>query len=127
MKISQVQCASAQSAAITSDGQLYLWGWSGEEPIFTPELVPQFTKKRVTNISLGAYHVMAMVYNEDQTSTVYTWGNNGKGQLGNGTTENSKIPTPVEALEDKIVADICASETSSGIITSSLFVVLYHL
>ena len=49
----------------------------------------------LTNISqvvAGRYHTVALNFDG---SAVYTWGYNGVGQLGDGTTENSSIPVRV--------------------------------
>lgn len=113
-EVNTAECASAQSAAITKDGKLYTWGWRGTEVVLSPELVNSFHEKKVTKVSLGGYHIIALVDNE-----IYTWGTNTKGQLGNGTTISSNSPVLVESLNDHFVADIAASESVSGIITSN--------
>lgn len=120
IEVESAECSSAQSAVITKEGKLYTWGWHGTEPTFTPELVSSFDKFKVTRVSLGGYHIMALVEDNEQRSFVYTWGMNKKGQLGNGTTTSSKIPILVESLTDHVIADVAASESISGIITSNL-------
>ncbi len=45
----------------------------------------------VTQVALGSEHSAAITENGD----LYTWGKNNKGQLGNGTTENSLTPIKI--------------------------------
>lgn len=47
-------------------------------------------------VSGGGYHSIAL----KSDGTVWTWGSNQYGQLGNGTTEDSIVPTKVNELED---------------------------
>ena len=47
------------------------------------------------SISVGAYNNCAL---EKNTHNAYCWGYNSSGQLGNGTTTNSKIPVPVKSV-----------------------------
>jgi alpha-tubulin suppressor-like RCC1 family protein len=50
----------------------------------------------VTAISAGGAHSLALFSN----GTVVAWGNNGKGQLGDGTTENSDAAIAVSGLHE---------------------------
>ncbi|MCK5161779.1 MAG: hypothetical protein KAQ99_09425, partial [Candidatus Aureabacteria bacterium] len=52
----------------------------------------------VTAITAGRYHNLAL----RSDKTVYAWGANSFGQLGNGTTDGSDVPIPVPGLTDII-------------------------
>ncbi len=43
-------------------------------------------------VATGASHTIALKYD----GTVWTWGNNTNGQLGNNSTENSSSPVQVK-------------------------------
>ena len=43
-------------------------------------------------ISAGFGHSIAL----DESDSLWTWGNNGNGQLGNGTTTNSLVPIQIK-------------------------------
>ncbi len=47
-------------------------------------------------IAAGAYHSVSLAAD----GTVWTWGRNNQGQLGDGTTEGSSYPVPVSGLTD---------------------------
>ncbi|MDP2720062.1 MAG: RCC1 domain-containing protein, partial [Dehalococcoidia bacterium] len=49
---------------------------------------------RPAGIAAGFNHSVAML----SDGTVWAWGNNGHGQLGNGTTASSTTPVPVSGL-----------------------------
>ncbi len=49
-------------------------------------------------VAAGGYHSIAL----GSDGTVWTWGNNAAGQLGDGTTENSAKPIPVKGITDAI-------------------------
>jgi alpha-tubulin suppressor-like RCC1 family protein len=54
--------------------------------------------KEVTAIGAGYEHSLALLSN----GTVMAWGNNGFGELGNGTTTNSDAPVPVSGLTEVV-------------------------
>ncbi len=87
------------SLALSSTGQVYAWGLntSGQLGNGTttnadvPTLVSLPAGVVATAISAGLAHDLALT----STGRVYAWGADNFGQLGNGTTSTSGIPTPV--------------------------------
>ena len=58
-------------------------------------------------IAIGSNHTVAL----KADGTVWTWGLNNYGQLGNGTKVNSSAPVKVEGLEG--VIDVAAGDLGS--------------
>ncbi|SPE52188.1 hypothetical protein SBV1_1460008 [Verrucomicrobia bacterium] len=97
-----ISAACASSYALRNDGTVWAWGNNsfGElgdgtttqrlSPVVVPSLVG------VTNIGSGcwAYHCLAICSN----GTVWAWGWNNCGQLGDGTTYNRSTPVQVTNL-----------------------------
>ena len=90
---------SAFSLAVGSDGKLYAWGvnLNGElgngtvTSSSTPVVVSLPAGVTATAVSAGDAHSVALGSN----GSVYDWGYNGFGQLGNGTTTDSHTPVKV--------------------------------
>jgi len=112
-----IECKCAQTAAITGGGQLFLWGWRGEQPVFTPSLVPFPAAYKVHGVALGGYHVIALVHTPDGRK-VFTWGMSDKGQLGHGDIQSVSEPKAVEALDGILATDVAAGETTSAVISN---------
>ena len=89
--------AGTQSAAITRDSKLYLWG-SG---VFGEYLTPQRVKSAVEaqRVSLGSGFGAVV----DSQGHIWTWGSNAGGELGHGDTDVRLTPFPVMALKDRFV------------------------
>lgn len=89
------------SVAIGSDGNAYAWGRNtyGElgdgttTSSATPVVVQVPAGVSFTSLAAGVYHSVAI--GSDGVS--YAWGDNGFGQLGDGTTVASHVPVPVQA------------------------------
>ena len=104
--------------ALASDGTVYSWGYNGNGELgngtmaSSPVPVAVDTTgvlkgKTITAISAGADFTLALA----SDGTVYSWGYNDCGQLGNGTTDSSSVPMPVDmtgALNGKIITAINA-------------------
>jgi alpha-tubulin suppressor-like RCC1 family protein/pimeloyl-ACP methyl ester carboxylesterase len=99
-----VAAGYSHSLAITADGHLWTWGsYSLERPGLNagvtateamPTQVPGFTG--VLAIAAGTFHT-AVLANDH---TVWTWGINDNGELGNGSTRDSTTPVHVAGLQN---------------------------
>ena len=104
--------------AVCTDGSVVSWGWNwfGQlgDGSTTQSLVPiavdgsaWSSAGPVVAVSAGIFHSVALAAN----GTVYTWGLNSSGQLGNGSTAPHFSPQPVDtsgALAGKTVKTISA-------------------
>eukprot|EP00400_MALV-I_sp_L67-5_P000454 gene454-111_t len=61
----------------------------------------------------GAFHNLALT----SSGAVFSWGINDYGQLGNGTTSNSKVPILVEGLQDVSIRDVACGGWHSVAVT----------
>jgi alpha-tubulin suppressor-like RCC1 family protein len=113
-----VSAGRNSSYAVCTDGTVAGWGSNGSGQLgdgsgvnrSLPVLVENsgaLAGKRVTKVVGGEYHALALC----SDGTLYSWGSNSNGQLGNGSTERSFVPVAVNAsgvLADKTVSLIAA-------------------
>ncbi|WP_259465322.1 InlB B-repeat-containing protein [Bifidobacterium sp. wkB344] len=104
----QVSAGYFHSLALGSDGNAYAWGSNGNGRLgdgtttdrHTPVRVKTPDRKTYPNlpadftylqVSAGGSHSLAL----GSDGNAYAWGFNNAGQLGNGTTNQSRVPVPV--------------------------------
>ena len=97
-KIIKVSLGLYHSCAITSQNRLFYFGINvlddgigSSSPIDVTEKLQLKTDEKIINISLGAYHSSALT----SQGRIFTWGLNGSGQLGDGTTTNRYDPVDI--------------------------------
>ncbi|XP_025713412.1 X-linked retinitis pigmentosa GTPase regulator isoform X1 [Callorhinus ursinus] len=113
-KIKQLSAGSNTSAALTEDGELFMWGDNSEGQIglknMTNVCVPQQVTvgKPISWISCGYYH-SAFVTTEGE---LYTFGEPECGKLGlpNQLLVNHRMPQPVPGIPEKVVQVACGGE-----------------
>ncbi|MBF0450343.1 MAG: cadherin domain-containing protein [Candidatus Magnetomorum sp.] len=105
------------SMAILHDDTVWAWGKNdagqlGDGSYNIDKPTPVFVSGLVNVISVagGKAHSMALKKN----GTVWTWGHNGKGQLGIGSTENKYHPVQLDSLSD-IIAIAAGGEHCMGL------------
>jgi alpha-tubulin suppressor-like RCC1 family protein len=95
----QVSCGSAFVAAVKTDGTLWTWGYANDGQLGNASIssfvsTPVTTFAGGTNwkqVSCGAQHVAAI----KTDGTLWTWGLQIRGALGNGLTLGNAISTPI--------------------------------
>jgi alpha-tubulin suppressor-like RCC1 family protein len=106
--ITSIAGGERHNAALDSNGEVWTWGWNyfGQLGIgttctgmntpdcmgTTPEKVPGFTN--VKAIASRGYHTLAL----KKDGTVWAWGYNYSGRLGDGTNTDRHSPVPVGGL-----------------------------
>jgi alpha-tubulin suppressor-like RCC1 family protein len=102
--------STAPADAAVSSGKALAWGSNGEGQLGNnasgtnssiPGLVPYL--KGVKSVSAGCAHALAL----KTDGTVYAWGRNYNGQLGNGTTNRADVPTRVNISGVRAIAAGC--------------------
>lgn len=104
------------SYALTQDGLVYAWGFNGQGQVGDGTTQNRLTPVKVsglTNVvsiaagSRGAYYLYAPPLGGHALAlradgTVWSWGSNNNGQLGDGTTTDRYTPVQVSGLSDVV-------------------------
>lgn len=106
LRVTQITAGWRHSCARLADGTVRCWGWNAHgqlgtgtttgslRPVAVIERMGSSAPLRdVTAIVAGERHVCALL----SDTTLRCWGENGRGQLGNGTNVGSSVPVPVVA------------------------------
>ncbi|XP_054021833.1 X-linked retinitis pigmentosa GTPase regulator [Dryobates pubescens] len=113
-KIKQLAAGSYTSAAVTEDGQLYVWGDNSEGQLGLADeacvRVPCQVDvgKPVSSVSCGYYH-SALITGDGE---LYTFGEPENGKLGllPEQLKNNRVPQPVLGIMEKVNKVACGGE-----------------
>jgi alpha-tubulin suppressor-like RCC1 family protein len=101
----QIACGGNHSLALTENGDVYAWGANdiGQAGTGAPDpfyLLPVLleTIDNVIQIEAGLYMSVAL----KSDGTVWAWGRNDSGNLGNASYENSSVPVQVQGLNNVV-------------------------
>ena len=120
--IIQIHAGYEHSLALASDGTVYAWGRNNSGqlgkndatdthiPAAVQTLGTPMAGKVIVQLAAGNSQSMALA----SDGTVYTWGWNQYGQLGNGTTTNSRIPVAVVTTGTPLAGKTIIQITSGG-------------
>lgn len=89
----------SHTVALKSDGTLWAWGnnWNGQLGVDNTTTLLSMEPLRIgtdsdwKSVATGAYHTLAI----KSDGSLWAWGNNSYGQLGDGTTDEHNAPTRV--------------------------------
>jgi alpha-tubulin suppressor-like RCC1 family protein len=114
-KITSIALGWMHSCATDADGMVYTWGLNVNGQLGIDNTDNQWTPvkvlmgeydgttylgdnstNRITSVSLGYSHSVALA----SDATVYTWGHNGYGQLGDNTTSQRNTPIKVHGVDN---------------------------
>ena len=136
--VAKVACGPFQSAAVTEQGELYVFGWAAlpappqrpedeESSSSTPPQMPStfHTKPnlvktlpqglRVAGVACGCYAIAAW----STSGKLLTWGKGGGGQLGHGGVRDEAVPRVVQGVELEQVVEAAfggAAKPEAGVL-----------
>ncbi|MFO0795280.1 MAG: hypothetical protein U0586_14615 [Candidatus Brocadiaceae bacterium] len=100
-----IACGSFHNLALKNDGTVWAWGWNsfgqlGDGTNVDSNVPVQVLSVNVNNITSIAAGELHSLVRRATDSTLWAWGYNGNGQLGNGTKTNSLSPVQVTGVID---------------------------
>jgi alpha-tubulin suppressor-like RCC1 family protein len=109
-----ISAGAFNTIALKNDGTVWAWGLNSSGQLGNGTMTDSFVPVQVSDltdviaISAGfVSHAIAL----KNDGTVWAWGRNGYGQLGNGTMADSSIPVQVSDLTDVIAISAGDSHT----------------
>jgi len=97
-RVTQLASGADHTCALTEDGAVYCWGRNVEGELglgYQSWREPQPTRVvgdlHLVTITAGTQHTCGL----DSLGMAYCWGDNGQGELGDGTNTSRSSPTPV--------------------------------
>lgn len=102
----------AHKMALATDGTLWAWGFNGMGQLgdgtttdrLSPSPVEQLSDRKWVGVECGRFHTLGLALD----GTVWAWGQNRFGQLGDGTTLDRSKPVRLAQPADKKWKTICA-------------------
>ena len=129
--IVQIAAGANHNMVLTSDGAVYIWGWNyhgqlgnntktnSNTIVAVQTIGTPLAGKKIVKIAAGQGHSLALA----DDGTVYTWGRNDTGQLGNNTTTDAMLPVAVTVtgtpMSNKTIVEIASGARHSLAIDSS--------
>lgn len=113
--IKAVSASHSAAYALRNDGTVWAWGRNNAGQLgngATTDSAAPVQVTGITDVESVATTSGGAVYAKRTDGTVWAWGNNAYGQLGNRTTTNSAVPVQVTGLSD--VQTVTASEEESA-------------
>ena len=132
--VTQISAFYVSSGAVTSEGRVFTWGSNDSRALGVGSdcgrlcLVPTIVRgalmkpredgggfHAVRHIACGRNHMLALT----RQGRVYSWGCNGRGQLGLGSSDEryQAVPAKVSNLEGVIVEGITCGRSHSAVVT----------
>ncbi|MDZ7815278.1 MAG: hypothetical protein U5N86_04505 [Planctomycetota bacterium] len=114
-----ISAGGAHSLALCEDGSLWAWGYNlfgqiGNGKVGEEHLPVRVSKPEgmgnVVAISAGGVHNLALC----QDGSLWAWGENYSGQIGNGKGIDSKEPLPVRVSKPEGMGDVLAISAGSA-------------
>ncbi|EGG13587.1 hypothetical protein DFA_11348 [Cavenderia fasciculata] len=117
-----VSCGAQHSMALSNYGELYSWGCGtggrtghgSEAPSLSPQVVSALVGKQITSMAGGMLHSAAT----DLRGSVYTWGWNKYGQLGNNTAKKHLSPNKLRDMEKHHVVKVTCGKNHTHLLTA---------
>ncbi|CAL8072917.1 unnamed protein product [Orchesella dallaii] len=117
----KVACGGWHTLALTSDGDIYSWGWNesgqlGHNTVVVSKSDPHpvdlgSAEDPVVDISAGSRHSLALL----KSGRLFSWGRNKEGQCGFGSKDSSGEPVEIGKCWDGIATKIKCGKWSSFI------------
>lgn len=120
-KVASVSAGDAHVLAILEDGSLWTWGNNSDgqlglgqtsDPVHTPTQITIENDKKVVYISAGSNYSTAIL----EDGSLWTWGNNLYGMLGDGTRIKKPTPQKITIEEGKKVTKTSTANYCMGAI-----------
>lgn len=125
-----VVAAGASHELAIQNGAVFAWGYNGFGELgnnstansSTPVAVGYPLTSGVTTVAAGGYHNLAI-----KNGTIYAWGGNAQGQLGNNSTTNSVVPVAVSDLSSGVTGIAGGTYHSLAIKNGALYAWGYNV
>ncbi|EAZ02887.1 uncharacterized protein [Oryza sativa Japonica Group] len=123
--IKTVAASKFHSVAVSSDGELYTWGFGrggrlGHPDIHSGQTTAVITPRQVT-VGLGRKRVNVVAAAKHHTviateaGELFTWGSNREGQLGYPSVDTQPTPRRVSSLKARIISVAAANKHSAAV------------